>query len=84
MLSLITEGLDLLDENIASRPSDIDVILVFEYGFPRYRGGLCSVQTLLVLKNCFEIEEFSKLPNCDHWKIGNRLLKIKKGEINFI
>ena len=85
MLSLITEGLDLLDENIASRPSDIDVIYSYGYGFPRYRGGpMFHANTIGVEKIVSEIEEFSKLPNCDHWKIGNRLLKIKNGEINFI
>ena len=85
MLSLITEGLDLLDENIASRPSDIDVIYSYGYGFPRYRGGpMFYANTIGVEKIVSEINEFSKLPNCDHWKIGNRLLKINNGEINFI
>ena len=85
MVSLITEGLDLLGDTIASRPSDIDVIYSYGYGFPRYRGGpMFHANTIGVEKIVSEIEEFSKLPNCDHWKIGNRLLKIKNGEINFI
>jgi 3-hydroxyacyl-CoA dehydrogenase len=36
---LINEGADILDEGIAAKPSDIDVIYVYGYGFPVYRGG---------------------------------------------
>ncbi|RMH48563.1 MAG: 3-hydroxyacyl-CoA dehydrogenase family protein, partial [Alphaproteobacteria bacterium] len=33
------EGRAILDEGIAARASDIDVVLVNGYGFPRWRGG---------------------------------------------
>jgi len=36
---LINEGADILHENIASKSSDIDVIYVYGYGFPVFRGG---------------------------------------------
>ncbi|MGQ8365726.1 3-hydroxyacyl-CoA dehydrogenase NAD-binding domain-containing protein [Glaciecola sp. 1036] len=36
---LINEGAEILDEGIASKSSDIDVIYVYGYGFPVYRGG---------------------------------------------
>lgn len=36
---LINEGANILQEGIAQRSSDIDVIYVFGYGFPVYRGG---------------------------------------------
>lgn len=36
---LINEGADILKEGIASKPSDIDIIYVYGYGFPVYRGG---------------------------------------------
>ncbi len=36
---VINEAALLLEEGIAQRPSDIDVILANGYGFPRYRGG---------------------------------------------
>jgi len=36
---LINEGARILDEGIAARASDIDVIYHYGYGFPRYRGG---------------------------------------------
>jgi len=37
--SMINEGFQILDEGIAQRPSDIDVVYCYGYGFPRPRGG---------------------------------------------
>jgi len=37
--ALINEGARVLDEGIASRAVDIDVIYLTGYGFPRHRGG---------------------------------------------
>lgn len=39
MLALINEGAKVLDEGVARRSSDIDVIYVNGYGFPAERGG---------------------------------------------
>jgi 3-hydroxyacyl-CoA dehydrogenase len=39
ILALVNEGAQLLDEGIALRGSDIDVVYLAGYGFPRYRGG---------------------------------------------
>lgn len=36
---LITEGARILEEGIAQRASDIDVVWINGYGFPRHRGG---------------------------------------------
>jgi 3-hydroxyacyl-CoA dehydrogenase len=36
---LVNEGAKILEEGLAIRSSDIDVIWVHGYGFPRYRGG---------------------------------------------
>jgi 3-hydroxyacyl-CoA dehydrogenase len=37
--ALANEGARVLEENYATRPGDIDVIYVYGFGFPRYRGG---------------------------------------------
>jgi 3-hydroxyacyl-CoA dehydrogenase len=37
--AMMNEGARLLDEGIAARASDIDVIWVYGYGFPAHRGG---------------------------------------------
>ncbi len=37
--ALIVEGARILEEGISPRASDIDVVWINGYGFPRYRGG---------------------------------------------
>ncbi|MDP2626621.1 MAG: 3-hydroxyacyl-CoA dehydrogenase NAD-binding domain-containing protein [Candidatus Rokubacteria bacterium] len=39
MYALINEGAKIIEEGIAIRSSDIDVIYIYGYGFPVYRGG---------------------------------------------
>jgi 3-hydroxyacyl-CoA dehydrogenase len=36
---MINEGARILEEGIAARPSDIDVVWLYGYGWPIYRGG---------------------------------------------
>jgi 3-hydroxyacyl-CoA dehydrogenase len=40
LLAMINEAADILDEGIAHTARDIDLVTVFGYGFPRWRGGL--------------------------------------------
>ncbi len=37
--ALVDEGRKIVDEGIAQRASDIDVVYVYGYGFPAFRGG---------------------------------------------
>jgi 3-hydroxyacyl-CoA dehydrogenase len=37
--ALVDEGRKIVEEGIAQRASDIDVVYVYGYGFPAYRGG---------------------------------------------
>lgn len=39
LFPLVNEGLRILEEGIALRASDIDVVWVYGYGFPAWRGG---------------------------------------------
>ena len=39
LLAMVNEAALLLAEGVAARPSDIDVVLVQGYGFPRWEGG---------------------------------------------
>jgi 3-hydroxyacyl-CoA dehydrogenase len=36
---LVNEGAKILEESIAQRASDVDVVWVYGYGWPVYRGG---------------------------------------------
>lgn len=54
-------GARLLREGIATRPGDIDTVLVHGYGFPRWRGGPMKAADqagLLALKN--DLEAFAR------------------------
>jgi len=37
--TMINEGAKILEEGFAQRPSDIDVVYVYGYGWPRHKGG---------------------------------------------
>jgi 3-hydroxyacyl-CoA dehydrogenase len=39
LLGMINEAARILDEGVVSRPSDVDVVWLTGYGFPRVRGG---------------------------------------------
>jgi len=39
MYQLVNTGAKIIEEGIAQRASDVDVVYLYGYGFPRYRGG---------------------------------------------
>jgi 3-hydroxyacyl-CoA dehydrogenase len=39
LYALVNEGAKILEERIAERSSDLDLVWLHGYGFPRYRGG---------------------------------------------
>ncbi len=39
MYVMINEGAKILEEGIADRPLDIDIVWIYGYGFPAWRGG---------------------------------------------
>ena len=51
LLPMVNEGARILEEKIAQRPSDIDVIWVYGYGWPVHRGGPMFYADGLGLKN---------------------------------
>jgi 3-hydroxyacyl-CoA dehydrogenase len=51
---LINEGADILREGIAAKPSDIDVIYVYGYGFPVYRGGPMQYADHVGIKDVYD------------------------------
>lgn len=55
--ALVNEGAKILDEGIAQRASDIDIVYIFGYGFPAYRGGpmfYADREGLLVVQRVME------------------------------
>ncbi|MGN6316321.1 3-hydroxyacyl-CoA dehydrogenase NAD-binding domain-containing protein [Trinickia sp.] len=49
MCAVINEAANVVREGIALRPLDVDVALIYGYGFPRYRGGPMKYADMLGL-----------------------------------
>jgi 3-hydroxyacyl-CoA dehydrogenase len=59
--TLVNEGARLLEEGIALRAVDIDIIYLNGYGFPAYRGGpMCYADTVGLKKVLERIREFQQ------------------------
>jgi 3-hydroxyacyl-CoA dehydrogenase len=66
--ALINEGFKILEEGIAQRPGDIDVVYLYGYGFPAYRGGPMFYADTLGLKTVYDgICEFGKQHGSENW-----------------
>jgi len=53
LYSMINEGALILEEGIALRASDIDVVFISGYGLPRYRGGPMFYADTVGIKNVY-------------------------------
>ena len=51
---MINEGCRILEEGIALRASDVDLIWIHGYGFPAYRGGPMCYGELVGLRKVFD------------------------------
>ena len=61
--SLVNEAAHLLEEGIASRASDIDMVYLMGYGFPIYRGGPMNYADQVGLFNVVQaMNRFAKNP----------------------
>lgn len=59
--ALVNEGAKILDEGIALRSSDIDLVCVYGYGFPRHHGGPMNYAQQVGLFNVVrDIKRFAK------------------------
>ncbi|MCL4138176.1 UNVERIFIED_CONTAM: hypothetical protein GTU68_052554 [Idotea baltica] len=61
MCAMVNEAAKVVEEGIARRPADVDMVLLFGYGFPRYRGGPLKWADLHGLKAVLaEIEQYAQ------------------------
>jgi 3-hydroxyacyl-CoA dehydrogenase len=66
---LINEGFRILEEGVALRASDIDVVWCAGYGFPRYRGGPLFYADTIGLKAVHDgILKYRDLFGPMHWQ----------------
>ncbi len=66
VFSLVNEGARILEEGIALRASDIDMVYLTGYGFPLWRGGpMCYADTVGLYNVVQAMKRFARNPNDD-------------------
>jgi 3-hydroxyacyl-CoA dehydrogenase len=76
---LINEGFRILEEGVAQRASDIDVVWCAGYGFPRYRGGPLFYAEEVGLARVLEgIERYRARFGAMHWEPAALLVDLVK------
>jgi len=77
--ALVNEAAYILEEGIALRASDIDMVYLTGYGFPAYRGGpMFYADTVGLPKVLASIEKFQKGYMGEVWKPAPLLVKLAK------
>jgi 3-hydroxyacyl-CoA dehydrogenase len=75
--SLVNEGAQILEEGIAMRASDIDMVYLTGYGFPLYRGGPMFYADTVGLSNVLRaMEKYAAGRHGDAWKAAPLMVKL--------
>jgi 3-hydroxyacyl-CoA dehydrogenase len=79
---MINEGAKILEEGVALRPGDIDVVYTSGYGFPRRRGGPMffadGLGTVLA-----GIEKYGQRLHAEDWKPAPLLKQLAESNGTF-
>jgi 3-hydroxyacyl-CoA dehydrogenase len=82
---MVNEGAKILEEKIAARPSDIDVIWVYGYGWPVYRGGpMFWADSVGLRKIRDRILEFGRRAERDFWRPSALLDRLADQDRGFL
>ncbi|WP_374677649.1 3-hydroxyacyl-CoA dehydrogenase NAD-binding domain-containing protein [Piscinibacter sp.] len=79
VFALVNEGARIVEEGIALRASDIDMVYLTGYGFPLFRGGPMNYADTVGLFNVVQaMKRFAKNPNDDanFWQPAPLLAKL--------
>jgi 3-hydroxyacyl-CoA dehydrogenase len=76
--ALVNEGARILEEGIAARASDLDIVYLNGYGFPLHRGGPMLYADVVGLPNVVRaLKRFAAEPGADpSWQPAPLLLKL--------
>ena len=75
--ALVNEGAFILEEGIAMRASDIDMVYLTGYGFPLFRGGPMFYADTVGLSNVANsIKQYAKGHHGEAWKVAPLLEKL--------
>ncbi len=84
MLALVNEGARILDERIAARSADVDVIWCNGYGYPRHRGGPMFYADTLGLANVLaRINHYAATLGSRYWQPADLLERLARSGGSF-
>jgi 3-hydroxyacyl-CoA dehydrogenase len=79
LYSMINEGAKILEEGIVARPLDIDIVWIYGYGFPVYRGGPMYYADQIGLKPIYDaVLKYQREVGSEYWKPAPLLEKLAK------
>jgi len=82
--AMINEGAKILEEGIAARPLDIDVVWLYGYGFPVYLGGPMFYADTVGVKKVYDaILKYKDLVGAEYWTPAPLLEKLAKAGKGF-
>jgi len=77
VLALVNEGARILEEGIALRAVDIDMVYLTGYGFPLYRGGPMFYADTVELRNIVAtMEQFARGYRGEAWEVAPLLARL--------
>jgi 3-hydroxyacyl-CoA dehydrogenase len=85
LFALVNEGARILDEGIAVRASDLDIVYLNGYGFPLHRGGPMLYADLVGLPNVVRaLRRFAAEPGADpSWQPAPLLIQLAEAGRTF-
>ena len=85
VFSLVNEAAKILEEGIASKASDVDMVYLTGYGFPLWRGGPMLYADTVGLYNVERaIRRYAQQRNGEAWEIAPSIVELatKGGTFN--
>ncbi|MEX3961306.1 3-hydroxyacyl-CoA dehydrogenase NAD-binding domain-containing protein [Paraburkholderia sp. EG286B] len=77
VFSLVNEGAKILEEGIASKASDIDMVYLTGYGFPLWRGGPMLYADTVGLYNVERaIRRYAQQRNGEAWEVAPSIVEL--------
>ena len=84
ILALVNEGADIIEEGVAQRAVDLDVVYINGYGFPIWRGGPMHHANAMGMKEVLnKLNKYHELTKNDTFKPANLIKKLAEEDGKF-
>ena len=84
ILALVNEGADIIEEGVAQRAVDLDVVYINGYGFPIWRGGPMHHANAMGMKEVLnKLNKYNELTKNDTFKPANLIKKLAEEDGKF-